>query len=241
MKYDNVYTIHEENSHRFYQVPKELFIDEYYKGMNSDSKLLYSVLLDRKELSRKNNWIDEYGQVYLIYTRSDLAELLGISVRSIQRAFNILKELDLIKEERQGLNKPNKIFICRTRSHDRQGQDNLSHQEAKDWHTSDTDFSETDIKRYTITSNGVGLLNYYNFKYIQTLGKEHPTVTEEQLNFIEQTLYDIQIELDIPDYDIERYIDYHFDNLPKNNDGKIFYFIGDGYMSSPILRYRDYV
>src|SRR5699024_10311084 len=96
-------------------------------------------------------------------------------------------------------------------------------------------------ERYTITSNGVGLLNYYNFKYIQTLGKEHPTVTEELLNFIEQTLYDIQIELDIPDYDIERYIDYHFDNLPENNDGKIFYFIGDGYMSSPILRYRDYV
>src|SRR5699024_12806624 len=85
--------------------------------------------------------------------------------------------------------------------------------------------TENTTKRYTITSNGGNLLNYYNFKYVEKLGKDHPTVTEEQLNFIEKTLYDIQIELDMPDYDIERYIDYHFDNLPENKDGKIYYFI----------------
>src|SRR5699024_6538534 len=138
--------------------------------------------------------------------------------------------------------KPNFMYISKVESTYSLRSSKIEHQDNNNLNPSDTELSETEkTKRYTITSNGVGLLNYYNFKYIQTLGKEHPTVTEEQLNFIEQTLYDIQIELDIPDYDIERYIDYHFDNLPKNNDGKIFYFIGDGYMSSPILRYRDYV
>ena len=31
----------------FYQIPKELFINPYYKDLSSDSKLLYDLLLDR--------------------------------------------------------------------------------------------------------------------------------------------------------------------------------------------------
>ena len=113
MKYENVYTISEENSHRFYQLPKELFVNESYKGLSISAKMIYSFLLDRKELSRTNNWIDEYGQVFLLFTRKHVGEMLNLSDKPVTNAFKELIKADLIKEERQGLNKPNKIYVCK--------------------------------------------------------------------------------------------------------------------------------
>lgn len=108
----NVYKIHEVNKHRFYQVPKELFENEYYSDLSSDAKLLYGMLLDRMKLSEKNNWINENNEIFLIFTRDQARELLNISSKStITNVFNELKEKKLIFEERQGLNKPNIIFI----------------------------------------------------------------------------------------------------------------------------------
>lgn len=101
--------------------------------------------------------------------------------------------------------------------------------------------AETNIKRYTITSNGDYLLIYYNEAYKNNFGKEHPTVTKDQLISINNKLTETKIELDLFDDQIERCIDFHFDNLPQNNDGKIFGFIGQGGRQSPIFRYNDYI
>lgn len=63
----NSYKINETLSHKYYQIPQELFINPLYKDtLNSDSKLLYGFLLDRMSLSAKNNWCDEDGNIYLI-------------------------------------------------------------------------------------------------------------------------------------------------------------------------------
>ena len=48
----------------FYQIPKELFTNEYYKGkLSSDAILLYALLLDRLSISRKRGRIDENGHI----------------------------------------------------------------------------------------------------------------------------------------------------------------------------------
>ena len=52
----------------FYQIPKELFVNAYYKDLSSDSKLLYGLLLDRLSISLKNEWIDEEGNIFLIFS-----------------------------------------------------------------------------------------------------------------------------------------------------------------------------
>ena len=57
------YKINEYLENTFYQVPKELFTNPFYKKLNSDSILLYALLLDRLSVSRKNEWIDEDGNV----------------------------------------------------------------------------------------------------------------------------------------------------------------------------------
>ena len=140
MKYENVYTVSEENSHRFYQLPKELFVHESYKGLSLSAKVIYSFLLDRKELSRKNNWIDEYGQVFLLFTREHIMGMLNISKPTAVKAFKELTKASLIIEERQGLNKPNKIYICRMDY----GGKNFLPQEVNEFNPNDTEINNTE-------------------------------------------------------------------------------------------------
>lgn len=69
------YCIEEAFQFCYYQIPKELFTNEYYKGkLSSDAILLYGLLLDRLSLSIKNKWIDENGFIYLILTRKEAQE-----------------------------------------------------------------------------------------------------------------------------------------------------------------------
>lgn len=70
----------EVDSERYYMMPKELFINPKYNKLTSDAKILYSVLRDRMELSKKNDWINEVGEIYLIYTREDLVDLIGVKI-----------------------------------------------------------------------------------------------------------------------------------------------------------------
>lgn len=108
----NFYKINEVTQHKYYQVPKELYINARYKTTTSnDAKMLYALLLDRMELSRANNWVDSDGTIFLIFKREDLADMLGICTTTVWRAIKQLKEVGLIAEKRQGLNKPNLIYI----------------------------------------------------------------------------------------------------------------------------------
>lgn len=108
----NYYKINETFSHKYYQIPQELFINPLYKDkLNSDSKLLYGFLLDRLSLSLKNNWCDEDGNVYLIFTRKEVQEKLCLSDKTVTKAFKQLADCNLIYEKKQGVNKPNLIFV----------------------------------------------------------------------------------------------------------------------------------
>lgn len=108
----NFYKINEVTQHKYYQVPKELYTNARYKTTTSnDAKMLYALLLDRMELSRVNNWVDNDGTIFLIFKREDLADMLGICTTTVWRAIKQLKEVGLIAEKRQGLNKPNLIYI----------------------------------------------------------------------------------------------------------------------------------
>ncbi|MBP7786211.1 replication initiator protein A [Patescibacteria group bacterium] len=104
------YTVQDVTSNRFYQMPKFLFEGEF-KNLSNDSRVLYSLLKDRHELSLTNNWVNESGEVYLIYTRKNMEEMLGLADKTIKKACDQLKELGLMEEERIGLNKPNRIYL----------------------------------------------------------------------------------------------------------------------------------
>lgn len=95
----------------FYQVPKFLFKDERFKKLSSDAKILYGIMLDRMSLSVKNRWFDEHNRVYIYYTTANIMEDLGCAKEKCTKVVAELKEIGLIEKKRQGLGKPDKIFV----------------------------------------------------------------------------------------------------------------------------------
>lgn len=107
----NYFTLHDADQFSFIRVPKELMTNPEYKDLSAESKLLYGVLLDRVSLSRKNNWVDDLGRIFIIYTRKDIMDIMGAGEKKITKLFNELRERKLIEEKRQGLQKPNLIYV----------------------------------------------------------------------------------------------------------------------------------
>jgi hypothetical protein len=108
---NNYITISEVHQHSYVMIPKELFVNERYSRLTNNSRVLYAFLLDRLHLSTANLWYDKEGRVYLIFSRENLAKAIGVSTRQITREMNLLKELDLVEEKVNGLNKPNWIYL----------------------------------------------------------------------------------------------------------------------------------
>ena len=156
------YKIDEVNTHRYFKTPKELFHNKCYRvNLSTDAKLVYSILLDRMELSRKNGWINENKEIYLLYTKEDIAEIMGVSITTAYRAFKQLESLELIKQVRQGLNKPNKIFIGKikwgfvwTCQICKSGPIKCTCTDLSNLNTNETEYSETDLSE-TEKYNGV--------------------------------------------------------------------------------------
>ena len=104
------YTVSDINTNRFYQTPKFLFEGEF-KKITNDAKVLYSLLKDRHELSLKNNWVNDNNEVFLVYTRENMADMLCVTQPTLRKAIDQLKQFGLMEEERVGLNKPNRIYL----------------------------------------------------------------------------------------------------------------------------------
>ena len=96
----------------FYRIPKVLFTDSRFKDISAEAKILYGLLLDRMSLSAKNGWLDQEGRVYIVYTVEDIMDALSCAS---QKAMKLQNELDdrcgLIESKRQGLGKPNLIYV----------------------------------------------------------------------------------------------------------------------------------
>ena len=80
-------------------------------GLSLNAKLLYGLLLSRSMVSRKNDWTDDQGHVYIIYTIRQLAEDMDRSERTVKNALSELEGQDLIHRVRQGWNQPNHIYV----------------------------------------------------------------------------------------------------------------------------------
>ena len=96
----------------FYRLPKVLFTDPQFRSISAEAKILYGLLLDRMSLSAKNGWLDSLGRVYIIFTVEEIMECLNCGDK---KAVGLLRELEekgaLIERKRQGLGKPNLIYV----------------------------------------------------------------------------------------------------------------------------------
>ena len=96
----------------FYRIPKVLFTDPHYQGISVEAKVLYGLLLDRMSLSVKNSWMDKEGRVFIIFTVEDIMAAMGCGDQKAGKLLNELeKKAGLIERKRQGLGKPNLIYV----------------------------------------------------------------------------------------------------------------------------------
>ena len=110
LKFDYYYGV-QSNQFSFYRIPRLLIKDPHFKGLSSDAKLLYGLMLDRMALSMKNNWLDDKNRAYIIYSIDSVMEDLSCSKPTCVK---IMKELDmigLIERRRKGLGKPDIIYV----------------------------------------------------------------------------------------------------------------------------------
>ena len=113
LKFDYYYGV-EAEQFSFYRVPRLLIKDERFKGLSSDAKLLYGLMLDRMSMSMKNGWLDDENRAYIIYAVENIMEDLGCSKPT---CIKVIKELDadngigLIEKKRRGLGKPDIIYV----------------------------------------------------------------------------------------------------------------------------------
>ena len=107
----------------FYRVNKELCDNELYKDLSPTAILLYTLLCDRlsmsysnikNNISKKFNYYDDEKNVFVIFTRIDLEKKLHVGKYAVSSAFKELNNANLIKEKREGKNRPNKIYVGKT-------------------------------------------------------------------------------------------------------------------------------
>jgi len=99
-------------SNTFYQMPRFLAAGEFAGNkLTNNARFLYTLLLDRHRISVKNGWYDANGEVYIYFKREEMEAQLGVTDKTVTKAMQELKNLFLVEEKQQGMNKPNKIYL----------------------------------------------------------------------------------------------------------------------------------
>ena len=102
--------ISEVKNNAFYQFPQWL-LDKRYKGLSLRAKVMYMLVFDRRTLSVQNMWHDRNGEVFVYFTIEEFMDKLSCSRQSVINAKKELSDYGLIREDQQGVNRPNRIYI----------------------------------------------------------------------------------------------------------------------------------
>ena len=92
---------------QYFQFPKFLL----KLRISQNAKFLYMVLYDRARISRKNSWIDKYGNVYLIFPIEELSAQIGKCKSSVKTALKELDDVGLLVRRSGGFSKPNHLYV----------------------------------------------------------------------------------------------------------------------------------
>lgn len=115
-RFDELYNINTMTTQKgsFFRLQKILFEDKELKELSLGAKVLYAFMCDRIGLSVKNGWTDERGCIFIIYPVAEVCEKLGCKKDKARKILSELEHLGgtgLIRRKKQGLGRPDKIFV----------------------------------------------------------------------------------------------------------------------------------
>ena len=199
--------IYEEQSQQFlfYKIPKELFTSKQFEKLSTEGKVLYGLLLDRVSLSIENQWIDENGRVYIIYTLAAICAALRCSEKSAIKYMAELEDIGLVERIRQGFGKPTLIYVknfmgqkklqvnsCNNYSY---GAVEFTGQELENLQSNNTNYNNTDFNNTNpILSEDEERIRYEaHLKQqlnVPVLKKEYPT-SQEMIDGMVELILDV--------------------------------------------------
>ena len=159
----------------FYRIPKILFEAENV-SLSTDAKLLYGIFLDRMQLSAKNKWLDDNGRVYIFFTVKQIMKAMQISNKTATKLLHELENTGFIEREKQGLTKPDRIYVknflsvvykgnLQTCKNYISGDEESTSHEVENLHTNNTDSINTEISNtesiVSIRENGCDAMEEY--------------------------------------------------------------------------------
>lgn len=106
--------INMELDFHYYQTPSQLYDDPAYQALSMDAIALYTMLLNRTSLSRKNHFFDKpTGDIYVFFSREEACQKLRCGRNKATACFKQLRAHHLIREIAQNTTKrqANKIFV----------------------------------------------------------------------------------------------------------------------------------
>ncbi|HDA6844789.1 TPA: replication initiator protein A [Staphylococcus aureus] len=165
------FTVQENYKERFYQIPKVFFTSENYKNLTNDMKIAYAILRDRLNLSIKNSWVDEDGNIYFVYSNEKLMEILNCKKEKLTKIKKGLENDGLLIQKRRGLNKPNILYLMKPIVTERdiykiEKEENdvepYGEKEVRKSNTNDTDFNDIDFN--DTENNDMNDLNDIKYK-----------------------------------------------------------------------------
>ena len=74
------------------------------------AKLIYSLLLDRASLSKKNGWVDEQGRIYIVFPIENISAVTHKGITAVKEALHELDAVGLI-ERKRNFSAPNSIYV----------------------------------------------------------------------------------------------------------------------------------
>ncbi len=95
----------------FIRIPKILMTEKIFSGIQNWSKITYGFLLDRMQLSMKNEWVDEKGLVYVIYPLDEIQKDMGVSKKQVMEYLSELEEAGLLERKSRGPGLSDMIYL----------------------------------------------------------------------------------------------------------------------------------
>lgn len=100
-----------ESTQAFAKLPKLLITEPQYKHLTAQHILAYTLMRDRLQLSITNQMKDKDGTPFIHYDLGNVAEDIRCGEKKAGQLVDDLDNMGLIRKVRQGLGKPNRIYV----------------------------------------------------------------------------------------------------------------------------------
>lgn len=80
-------------------------------SISQTARIIYMILYDRARLSKKNQWLDEEGRVYIVFPIKEICKKVGRGESAVKQALNDLDVAGLLVRKKGDFSKANLLYL----------------------------------------------------------------------------------------------------------------------------------